>query len=103
MPTTLAACLLYRKTIVGNRRGRTKETGRNGGGSRRHETQSAAHPFASLGAPDIVFEQEAADLATLESQMKSLTDSAEFQIWTKKISSLITDSPKREVYLVANP
>lgn len=58
--------------------------------------------FASLGAPDIVFEQEAADLAALEAQMKSLTDSPEFQIWTKKISGLITDSPKREIYLIAN-
>jgi hypothetical protein len=58
--------------------------------------------FASLGAADIIFEQEAPDLAALESQMKSLTDSAEFQIWTKKISSLITDSPKREIYLVVN-
>ena len=59
--------------------------------------------FASLGAPDIVFEQEAPDLAALEGQMKSLTDNAEFQMWTKKISGLITDSPKREIYLIATP
>jgi hypothetical protein len=58
--------------------------------------------FASLGAADIVFEQEAPDLATLESQIRSLIGSADFQIWTKKISSLITDSPKREIYLIAN-
>jgi hypothetical protein len=58
--------------------------------------------FASLGAPDIVFEQEAPDLGSLENQIKSLTSSAEFQIWTKKISGLITDSPKREVYIIAN-
>jgi hypothetical protein len=35
--------------------------------------------------------------------MKSLTDNAEFQMWTKKISGLITDSPKREIYLIATP
>ncbi len=30
--------------------------------------------FASLGAPDAVFEQEAPDLATLESQLKQVKD-----------------------------
>jgi hypothetical protein len=58
--------------------------------------------FASPGAPDIVLEQEAADLATLEKQINKLTDNAEFQIWTKKMSSLLTRSPKREVYLVVD-
>jgi len=58
--------------------------------------------FASPGAPDIVFEQEAADLATLETQINKLTDNPEFQAWTKKMSSLLTHSPKREVYLVVD-
>lgn len=35
--------------------------------------------FASLGAADAAFEQEAADLATLEGQIQKLTGSAEFQ------------------------
>jgi len=35
--------------------------------------------FASLDAADAAFEQEAADLATLEGQIQKLTGSAEFQ------------------------
>jgi len=58
--------------------------------------------FASLGAPDIVFEQEAQDLAALESQIGKLTDNLEFQAWTKNISDLLTESPKREVYLIVD-
>ncbi len=57
--------------------------------------------FASQGAPDIVFEQEAADLNSLEEQIKKLTDNPEFQNWTKKMSGLITESPKREIYLIS--
>jgi hypothetical protein len=58
--------------------------------------------FASPGAPDIVFEQEAADLASLEKQITKLTDNPDFQSWTKKMSGLLTQSPKREVYLVVD-
>lgn len=57
--------------------------------------------FASPGAPDIVFEQEAADLASLEGQINKLTENPEFQLWTKKMSTLLTESPKREIYLIA--
>jgi hypothetical protein len=56
--------------------------------------------FASQGAPDVVFEQEAPDLAGLETQIRKLTESSEFQAWTKKMSGLLTQSPKREVYLI---
>jgi len=35
--------------------------------------------FASLGAPDIVFEQEAPDLETLETQIKQVTARQELQ------------------------
>jgi hypothetical protein len=58
--------------------------------------------FASPGAPDIVFEQEAPDLAGLENEINHLTDNPEFQAWTKKMSGLLTQSPKREVYLVVD-
>jgi len=54
--------------------------------------------FASLGAPDIVFEQEAPDLAALESQIKQVTDTPEFRQWTQQISGLLAQSSKREVY-----
>jgi hypothetical protein len=58
--------------------------------------------FASLGAPDLVFEQEAPDLATLETQIKQLTERQNFQQWSKKVSGLLTQSPKREVYLIVD-
>ncbi len=56
--------------------------------------------FASLGAADAIFEQEAPDLQTLEKQIHQLTSSAEFQNWSKRMSSLLTQSPKRELYIV---
>jgi len=59
--------------------------------------------FASAGAPDVIFEQEAPNLDALESQIKKLTDDGDFQMWTKKMSSLLTESPKREIYLVFGP
>lgn len=57
--------------------------------------------FASLGAPDIVFEQEVEELASFESQLRELTDNKAFQSWTKKMSPLLRESPKRELYLLA--
>jgi hypothetical protein len=56
--------------------------------------------FASLGAPDVVFEQEALDLETLETQIKQVTERSDFQGWTQQMSGLLAQSPKREVYLV---
>ena len=56
--------------------------------------------FASLGAPDAVFEQEAADLTTLEQQIQKLTNSTDFQSWSRSMSGLLSQSPKREVYIV---
>jgi hypothetical protein len=56
--------------------------------------------FASLGAPDVVFEQEAPDLETLEAQIKEVTENAEFQQWTGRMSGLLAQSPKRELYLI---
>lgn len=56
--------------------------------------------FASLGAPDVVFEQDAPDLETLEVQIKQVTDDTEFQRWTEHMSGLLAQSPKREVYLI---
>jgi hypothetical protein len=56
--------------------------------------------FASLGAADVVFEQEAPDLETLETQIKQVTQNAAFQQWTGHVSGLLAQSPKREVYLI---
>jgi|GraSoiStandDraft_10_1057309.scaffolds.fasta_scaffold400964_2 hypothetical protein len=59
--------------------------------------------FASPGVADVVFEQEAPDLATLEAQIKHVTENPEFQKWTGQMSGLLSRSPKREVYCVVNP
>jgi hypothetical protein len=56
--------------------------------------------FASLGAPDAVFEQEAVDLTTLEHQIGQLTGSKDFQAWSQRMSALLIQSPKREIYIV---
>ena len=56
--------------------------------------------FASLGAPDLVFEQESPDLETLETQIQQVTDSADFQQWTSHMSELLAQSSKRTVYLL---
>ncbi len=58
--------------------------------------------FASLGAADVVFEQEAPDVAALEQQISKLTSSADFQTWSGRMSALLIQSPKREVYIVAD-
>jgi hypothetical protein len=56
--------------------------------------------FASLGAADAIFEQAAADLATLEGRIQKLTASADFQTWSRRMSALLTQSPKREIYII---
>jgi len=56
--------------------------------------------FASLGAPDVVFEQEVADLATLEEEIGDVVTNAEFQTLSREISELLARTPKREVYEV---
>lgn len=55
--------------------------------------------YASLGAPDVVFEQEAPDLATLEEQIAKVTKDRGFQRWSDGVSDLLAESPKREIYL----
>ena len=58
--------------------------------------------FASLGAPDAIFEQNAPDLKTLEDQIGKLTRNVEFQTWSRRMSALLTQSPKREVYIISD-
>jgi hypothetical protein len=58
--------------------------------------------LASLGAPDLVFEQEVTDLNALEDQIQKVTGSQEFQQWTQEISDLLAQSSKREIFEVSN-
>ena len=56
--------------------------------------------FASLGAPDLIFEQEAPDLAALETEIGAVTGDPRFQALSRDISGLLASSSKREVYQV---
>jgi hypothetical protein len=56
--------------------------------------------FASADAADVVFVQDAPDLATLEKQIERVTSNGNFQRWTKKVAPLLRQSPNREIYLV---
>lgn len=56
--------------------------------------------FASPEAPNVVFVQDAPDLATLEKQIHRVTSDTAFQTWTKKVSPLLRQTPNREIYLV---
>lgn len=57
--------------------------------------------YGSLGAPDLVFEQEVSDPGALESQIKKVTANKEFQQWAREVSGLLEQSSKRELYLIA--
>ncbi len=59
--------------------------------------------YGSLGAPDLIFEQEVEDPAALESQIKKVTENQEFQHWAKQMSALLEQSSKRELYQIATP
>ncbi len=56
--------------------------------------------FASLGAPDLIFEQEAPDLAALETEIGAVTGDPRFQALSRDISGLLASTSKREVYQV---
>lgn len=56
--------------------------------------------FASEDAPDIVFEQEAESLETLETQIGTVTELPEFRNWSTKVSPMLTQSPHREIFSV---
>src|SRR6201984_1916375 len=56
--------------------------------------------FTSLGAPDLVFEQEVPDLATLECEIGTVPGNTDFQALSLEISKLLSRGPKREVYQI---
>ena len=56
--------------------------------------------YGSPGAPDLVFEQEVADSSALETQIKKVTGTGDFQQWAKQVSELLEHSSKRELYTV---
>lgn len=58
--------------------------------------------YGSLGAPDLVFEQEVPDPATLEVQIKQVTGNKEFRHRATEVSGLLEQSSKRELYQIAD-
>jgi hypothetical protein len=56
--------------------------------------------YSSLGAPDLLFEQEVEDPAALESQIKAVTARQEFQQWSQRVEGLLEQSSKRELFKV---
>jgi hypothetical protein len=58
--------------------------------------------YGSLGAPDLVFEQEVSDVGALELQIKKVTDNKDFQKWTQEVVKLLEQSSKRELYQITD-
>ena len=58
--------------------------------------------FASLGAPDLVLEEEAPDLATFEREIGAVTVDDGFQRLSREIAGLLVHSSKREIYQVVD-
>lgn len=58
--------------------------------------------YGSLGAPDLVFEQEVADPGLLEQQIMKVTSNNSFQEWTHDMSLLLEQPSKRELYMIRN-
>lgn len=54
--------------------------------------------YGSLGAPDLIFEQEVRDPGTLETQIKTVTENTGFEPWAAQVSALLEQSSKREFY-----
>lgn len=59
--------------------------------------------YGSLGAPDLVFEQEVESPATLETQIERVTAKKDFHSWAQQISALLEQSSKRELYQITGP
>lgn len=57
--------------------------------------------YGSLGAPDLVFEQEVPNPGDLELQIRKVTENAHFQEWARQVAGLLEQSSKRELYQVA--
>ncbi|HVO91586.1 MAG TPA: hypothetical protein VMT22_02045 [Terriglobales bacterium] len=59
--------------------------------------------YGSLGAPDLIFEQEVQDPGALEAQIKKVTENKDFEPWAKQVSGLLEQSSKRELYEITAP
>ena len=58
--------------------------------------------YSSLGAPDLLFEQEVPDPQTLEQQIRAVTAKKEFHKWSQQVAALLEHSSKRELFQVVD-
>jgi hypothetical protein len=58
--------------------------------------------YGSPGAPDLIFEQEVENPATLEEQIKNVTGKDAFHRWTEGVAPLLEQSSKRELYEIVS-
>jgi hypothetical protein len=58
--------------------------------------------YGSLGAPDLVFEQEVENPDALEQQIKRVTKNILFQEWARQVAGLLEQSSKRELYQITH-
>ena len=58
--------------------------------------------YASLGSPDLEFEQEAENLAALEASVEQVTGMETFQRWSAQVTPALLHAPKRELFRVAS-
>lgn len=56
--------------------------------------------YSSLGAPDLLFEQEVQDPGALEQQIKTVTANKEFHDWAQQVAPLLERSSKRELFKI---
>jgi hypothetical protein len=57
--------------------------------------------FGSLGAPDLVFEQEVPNPDALELQIKQVTQNSYFPQWAQQVAGLLEQSSKRKLYRIS--
>jgi hypothetical protein len=58
--------------------------------------------YSSLGAPDLLFEQEVQDPGALEEQIKTVTANQEFHQWAQQVAPLLERSSKRELFKIVD-
>ena len=59
--------------------------------------------FGSIGAPDLLFEQEVPDLEALEQQIQKVTARHDFHTWSQQVSGLLQQASKRELFCISTP
>lgn len=58
--------------------------------------------YGSLGAPDLVFEQEVPNPSALELQIQTVTKNGRFKEWAQQVAGLLKQSSKRELYQISD-